>query len=78
MNLGSGDNGEFTFLDNLAIVSFIIAVINLDENLGQSDKQELQNDLAKKSEAILAEIHQHLEEQDKKLDKILEVLKNDL
>ena len=73
--LGSGNNGEFTFLDELAIASFVIGIINLDENLGQSDKQELQNNLAEKADVILAEIHQHLEEQDKKLDEILKEIR---
>lgn len=75
MNLGSGDNGEFTFLDNISIASFVIGLMNLDENMTQGDKQELQNDLAEKADAILAEIHQHLEKQDEKLDKIMEALK---
>ena len=39
--LGSGENGEFTFLDILAILSFIIGAMNLDENLTQGDKQDL-------------------------------------
>lgn len=40
--LGSGENGELTFLDTLAIASFLISMQNLDLNLTQEDKQELE------------------------------------
>ena len=73
--LGSGENGQFTFLDSIALVSFIIGVMNYDENLTQSDKQDLQNQLNTKIDLLLKEVHSHLEEQDKKLDKIMEALK---
>ena len=72
--LGSGDQGEFTFIDLLAIMSFWVGVENLDLNLTQEDKQDLQQDLTDKSEILLREIHTHLEEQDKKLDKIMQRL----
>lgn len=71
------DKQQMTMIDILSILSFCISLINLDENLGQSDKQELQNDLSKKINVVLSEIHSHLEEQDKKIDKILEVVSND-
>ena len=77
MKLGSGDSGEFTFLDTLAIMSFLIGLMNLEENMTQGDKQELQQDLSNKADYLLNEIHSHLEEQDKKLDMLLEELKND-
>ena len=76
-NLGSGDQGEFTFLDIIALMSFFIGVINLDENLTQSDKQELQESLSHKADLLLQEIHGHLEEQDALLKQILEELRND-
>ena len=69
--LGSGENGEFTFLDFLAMMSFWIGMQNLEMNLTQDDKQDLQRDLADKSERLLNEIHAHLEQQDKKIDEIL-------
>jgi hypothetical protein len=74
--LGSGDNGEFTFLDTLSILSFAIALENLDANLTQNDKQELMEELNAKTDRLLNEIHNHLQEQDKKLDSIIEVMKN--
>ena len=75
--LGNGEYGEFTFLDTLNLLSFFIALMNLNENLTQGDKQELMEELSKKSDLLLQEIHGHLENQDKKIDKILEAIKND-
>ena len=46
--IGSGDRGELTFIDLLSVLSFIIGILNLDENLTQSDKQDLQDSLNKK------------------------------
>ena len=65
-------------LDILTVLSFIIGLENLDENINQSDIQKL-------AQNILSEIHGHLEEQDRKLDIIIggvyannkETIKND-
>lgn len=73
------DNGQLDFLDLISIMSFVIALMNLDENMTQGDKQELQKDLADKADILLSEIHSHLEEQDIKLsniEKLLEEIKN--
>ena len=75
--LGSGENGEFTFLDTLSLISFLVGTMNLNENLSQRDKQDLQKDLADKADILLKEIHAHLEDQDNKIDKILEEISND-
>lgn len=76
-NLGSGANGEFTFIDILGILSFIIGMMNLDENLTQGDKQDLLQEFSSKADLLLKEIHSHLQNQDDKLDKLLEVYSND-
>lgn len=75
--LGSGENGEFTFLDTLGILSFTIGMMNLGENLTQGDKQDLLKTFSQKADVLLNEIHGHLQEQDDKIDKILEVIQND-
>lgn len=75
--LGSGENGQFTFLDIVSVLSFFIGLENLDANLTQSDKQELQHDLIEITNKLLTEIHSHLQDQDDKLDKLLERLNND-
>lgn len=72
--IGSGSSGELTFVDILGILSFIIGIQNLDANMTQSDKQDMQQDLADKAEMLLGEIHGHLQRQDGKLDKIMETL----
>lgn len=62
------------FLDIISLLSFIISVENLEQNLTQNDKQQLQNDLSEKADKILTEIHTHLEKQDKLLSDIWEKL----
>ncbi len=64
-------NKQLDFLDTLNIMSFVIGLMNLDENMTQGDKQELMQELSNKAELLLNEIHSHLKEQDKKIDKIL-------
>ena len=39
--LGSGDYGEFTFLDYITLVSFFIGLENLDLNITQEDMDKL-------------------------------------
>lgn len=75
-HLGSGENGELTFLDTLSIINFLIGIENLDLNLTQEDKQQLQHDLQAKIDLLLNEVHAHLEQQDAKLDEILQLLKS--
>lgn len=58
------DSNQFDFLDMLGVLSFLIGMMNLDENLTQGD-------LADKAQLILDEIHGHLQAQDEKIDKIL-------
>lgn len=67
-------NNQLGFVDILSIMSFVIGLMNLDENLIQNDKQELQQDLSNQAHLLLNEIHSHLQNQDDKIDKILEIL----
>ena len=70
-------NGQLDFLDLITLASFVIALQNLEENITQSDKAELQEDLSNKADLLLQEIHGHLEKQDAILKQILEELRND-
>ena len=70
-------NGQLDFLDLITLASFVIALQNLDENITQSDKAELQEDLSNKADLLLQEIHGHLQEQDAILKQIMEELRND-
>lgn len=73
----SNMNSQLEFMDILSIMSFCISLKNLDENLSQNDKQDLQKDLSDKINLLLKEIHSHLKMQDEKIDLILEELKHD-
>lgn len=53
-----------------AVVGFIIGLANYDENITQSDLQDAMKN-------VLSGIHEHLEEQDRKMDEILMLLKED-
>ena len=70
--MDNGQNGQLSFLDIISILSFCISIMNYDENMTQSDKQELLSGLTEQTKVLLNEIHSHLEEQDKKIEKILE------
>ena len=65
---------NLSFIDAVSLASFLVSLQNLDENLSQNDKQDLQKDLADKADKLLQEIHAHLKEQDKKLDTILKLV----
>ena len=51
------DDNNLQFLDLLNIMSFIIGVMNYNENLTQGDKQDLMSALDEKTENLLNEIH---------------------
>lgn len=70
-------NNQFSFLDVLNIMSFCIALMNLNENLGQGDKQDILENFSRNADTLLSDIHSHLAKQDEKIDKILEVLSNE-
>lgn len=61
-------NPNLGMMDALAIVSFMLGLANYEENLGQSQVQELVSQ-------VVNDLHYHLKEQDEKLDRILLTLK---
>lgn len=61
------EDAQFTIMDVLNILSFIIGVKNLNENLSQHTAGDLLS-------AAVNEIHDHLAEQDHKIDLIMEKL----
>ena len=63
-----------SLLDVLNVVSFLIGVANYNENLTQTDKQELIHKLDKQTSELLSQLNAHLEHQDKNIDKILTML----
>jgi len=58
---------QFSLLDIITIISFIIGVANYSENVDQSQMQDTV------SSAVL-DVHNHLSDQDEKLSKILTLL----
>ena len=62
------------FLDAVALVSFIVGVMNYKENLTQSDKDDIMNHLDQQTKDILGEVQRALEEQNEMLRDILEWL----
>lgn len=63
-------NEEFELLDLLTVLSFIMQVQNQSKLFGISDIQDDNNRIAE-------EIHQHLRQQDEKINKILELIGNE-
>ena len=78
--IGSGNNGELTFLDLLSIISFCVGLQNLDLNLAQEDLDRQTQELDSRLRTVVDDIHGHLSVQDTKLNLILnklEVMGND-
>ena len=78
--IGSGNNGELTFLDLLSIISLCVGLQNLDLNLAQEDLDRQTQELDSRLRTVVDDIHGHLSVQDTKLNLILnrlEVLEHD-
>lgn len=73
-NNSNNNNSQFSFLDMLNILSFCVGMMNLEQNLTQNDKQELETEFNEKMNSLLKEIHAHLQNQDEKIDTILKYL----
>ena len=62
------DNRKSNIFDAMTVVGFLIGLAKYDENITQSDLQDMMK-------CMLKDVHEHLEEQDNKIDNILELLK---
>lgn len=62
----SRNNG---FYDAMAITSFLLGMANYNENVSQSQLQET-------AKSIINDIHNHLQQQDDKIDYIINLLEN--
>ena len=61
------NNRQWEALDALSVIIFLIGWFNFFENVDQSTMQDaIQN--------AVSDIHEHLKEQDKKMDAIIEML----
>ena len=63
-----------SFYDAVNIASFILGLINYQENLTQNDKSEILQNSQTVSDKVIDRIEQHLVIQDKKIDQILSLL----
>ena len=63
------------FIDAIQLVSFIIGLLNYQENLTQNDKDDIMNHLDQQTKDILSKVQDALEEQNKMLREILEKLR---
>nr|DAE93674.1 MAG TPA: hypothetical protein [Caudoviricetes sp.] len=68
------NNEQLSLLDILNILSFIIGILNYNENLTQGDKQELMQEIDNKISLVLDKVQKHLEIQDKQLNIIIKRL----
>lgn len=73
--MGSGKNGELTFLDLITLIGFCVGLENLELNLAQEDLDNQTQELDSKLREAIEDIHKHLAVQDAKLNIILEKLK---
>ena len=68
------DNSEIKLMDALNLMSLFIGLSNLDANLTQNDKQELIEDMHSSLEKMVADVHNHLERQDKKINEMYKMI----
>lgn len=59
------------FQSNLNIASFILGLMNYEENLTQNDKSEILQNSQNVSDKVIESIEQHLKIQDKKIDELI-------
>lgn len=55
-------------LDAMTVISFLIGLANYEENVDQSQLQDV-------AQSIINDIHKHLHEQDKKIEEILKIVR---
>ena len=59
------------FLDAVAIASLVVDILNYNENLTQSDKDDIMNHLDQQTKEILTRVQASLDEQNAMLREIL-------
>ena len=69
-------NNQLDTIDILSVISFYIGLKNYQENLSQSDKDDLMNKLDTQTKEILQNLSAEIEKQNAMLEKILNILQN--
>ena len=67
-------NWDNNFINTVNVLDFLISMKNLQENTAQTDQQNFEERVNEKIQLALKEIHNHLQEQDKKIDLIMKKL----
>lgn len=62
-------------LDAVTLLSFMIGIANYGQNLSQNDKDDMMQALDRKTNAMIERLENDLEEQNKMLKEILNILK---
>ena len=70
--LGSGSDGEWTFIDIISLIGFCVGLQNLDLNISQENLDNQTQELDAKLHEVVNDIHNHLALQDEKINRILE------
>ncbi len=63
------------FDSNLNLASFILGLMNYEQNLTQNDKSEILQNSQDVSDKVISSIDNHLQNQDKQLKEIILLLK---
>lgn len=71
------DNNNLKSLDILSIASFLLGYENLIENREQSRQNNVQSANDKQAKYLLEEIQRQFDEQNKKINRILEILEKE-
>ena len=72
--IGSGDNGELTFIDVISIIGLLVGFENLDINVTQENLDRQTAEVNDQINKALDDIHAHLSIQDSKIDQILSLM----
>ena len=70
--LGSGSDGEWTFIDIISLIGFCVGLQNLDLNISQENLDNQTQELDAKLHEVVNDIHKYLTLQDEKINRILE------
>ena len=62
------------FIDAVNLLSFLIGILNYQENLTQNDKQEIIQEFNTKLNKVITQIEGHLKNQDQRLEQIEKIL----
>ena len=71
------DSSQLDILDVLSVLSFLIGVENLEYNISQDDMQRATERLDTALREEVRQIHQHLNEQDLKIDFLIKEIQNE-